>query len=240
MVNRYDLSDSGLYLPAGYDGGRRQRPPGLVQQAAGEALAPGAWEQIKRFAGDKPAQWLSSMKQPIRGLTPGMVLKGGTLAAGIPVVMELLSDRPADEKVARAAGSTLSIPAAALGFALGGGPTPMGIALATLFGGVGSSLGSEGAEAGLNLLKGGPEDQAARAAIKQAETQAKMADILLPAEQRRMQAAIDTEIARAQGMAPILNDQRMRQALASQALALQNANLQRGLVTDQMIAAGVI
>ncbi len=180
------------------------------------------------------------MKQPIRGLTPGMVLKGGTLAAGIPVVMELLSDRPADEKVARAAGSTLSIPAAALGFALGGGPTPMGIALATLFGGVGSSLGSEGAEAGLNLLKGGPEDQAARAAIKQAETQAKMADILLPAEQRRMQAAIDTEIARAQGMAPILNDQRMRQALASQALALQNANLQRGLVTDQMIAAGVI
>jgi hypothetical protein len=195
---------------------------------------------VMRFVGDKPAEWLQSLKTPIKGLTAGRLIKGGGIAAGIPVVMELLSDRPADEKLARAAGSTLSIPAAALGLALGGGPTPIGLALATLFGTVGSNIGSEGAEAGLNFLKGGPEDQAARAAIKQAETQAKMADIMLPVEQRRLQAKIDAEVARAEAMAPIINDQRLRQALAAQALALQNASREQGLATSQMIAAGAM
>jgi hypothetical protein len=189
-------------------------------------------QAIGRKAGDGPANWMKTLGSPKN------LMRGAGLAAGIPIVMELASDAPVDEKLARAGGSLLGMPAGALGFVLGGGPTPMGLALATLFAAGGSQLGSAAAEGGLNFLKGGPEDAAARAAIKQAETQAKMADILLPAEQRRMQAAIDARVAETAAMAPFINDQRMRQVLAQQSAAIQNAAMMDQLQRSQNIFGG--
>lgn len=193
-----------------------------VAGTAADLATPGIMEQLRqlktRMSGDAPAQWMKKLGSPKN------VMRGAGLTAAIPLVLELASDAPVDEKLARATGSLAGLPASALGMALGGGPaSPFGWALAALFAAGGSQIGSSLAEGGLNFLKGGPEDAAARAAIKQAETQAKMADILLPAEQRRMQAMTDAKVAEAQALAPLVNDQRLRQALAQQSAQLQNA-----------------
>jgi hypothetical protein len=207
--------------PAAQTGSDFGVSPGAAAGATLDLAGPGIWDQLTqlgRKAGDKPAQWMKALG------TPKNVMRGAGLTAAIPLVLELASDAPVDEKLARATGSLAGLPASALGMALGGGPaSPFGWALAALFAAGGSQIGSSLAEGGLNFLKGGPEDAAARAAIKQAETQAKMADILLPAEQRRMQAMTDAKVAEAQALAPLVNDQRLRQALAQQSAQLQNA-----------------
>lgn len=205
--------------PAPNKGGSLTVDAGDAAALAAEAGGPGLMEAIKgKFAGDAPAKWMKALGSPKN------VMRGAGLAAGIPIVLELASDAPVDEKLARATGSLAGLPAFTAGMAMGGGPTsPLGWALAALFAAGGSQIGSSLAEGGLNFLKGGPEDAAARAAIKQAKTQAEMANILLPAEQRRMQALTDAKVAEMQAMAPIVNDQRLRQALAQQSLQLQTA-----------------
>ena len=210
--------------------------PGALAAAAEAAGTPGLRDQLRgmfkgglRKAGEAPSSWMKALG------TPKNLLRAGGVAAVVPAVMELADDsRPIDERGARAGGSLLGIPAAAAGLALGGGATPLGLALAALFGYAGSQAGATGAEGVLGLLKGSETDQATRQFLKQQDalTQAKVNDALRMLPVQRQQAALALENQRSQSA--IANDELLNRTMAS---ALLNGQINSGNLFNTIVSS---